>query len=219
MSNRPPKVVQGKGLLLRLCTWEVQWWNCFRLVYFSSLGCLVLWVAGPYFLLSVVFISILAPLSAKFMLLHQLRSRKHWWSSAGRNTSHGSESLSPKDTEVLPLELPGSLSSRLGQHRGTCLCQFLGLNQWPQLILGLELCQSYGFSSSHVWMWELDHREGWALNNWCFQIVVLEKTFESPLDNKEFKPVHPKVNQPWILIVRANAEAEAPILWPVNGQS
>lgn len=86
------------------------------------------WLAGPYFLLSVVFISVLVPLRAKFMLLYQLHSRRQRGSSAGRNASHGSEFLSPKDTEVLSLELPGSLSSRLGLHKGTCLCQFLGLN-------------------------------------------------------------------------------------------
>ena len=60
--------------------------------------------------------------------------------------------------------------------------------------------QSYGFSSSHVWMWELDHKESWALKNQCFWTVVLEKTLESPLDCKEIKPVNPKGNQPWILI-------------------
>ena len=59
--------------------------------------------------------------------------------------------------------------------------------------------QSYGFSSSHVWMWELDHKEGWAPKNWCFQTLVLEKTLESPLDSKEIKPVHPKGNQPYSL--------------------
>ena len=58
--------------------------------------------------------------------------------------------------------------------------------------------QSYGFSSSHVWMWELDHKEGWALKNWCLQTVVLEKTVGSPLDCKEIKAVNPKGNQPWI---------------------
>ena len=58
--------------------------------------------------------------------------------------------------------------------------------------------QSYVFSSSHVWMWNLDHKEGWAQKNWCFQIVVLEKTFESPLDSKKIKPINPKGNQPWI---------------------
>ena len=75
--------------------------------------------------------------------------------------------------------------------------------------------QSYGFSSSYVQMWELDHKEGWAPKNWCFQTVVLKQTLESPLDCKEIKPVHPKGNQPWIFIGRddAEAEAEAPILW------
>ena len=61
--------------------------------------------------------------------------------------------------------------------------------------------QSYGFSSSHVWMWELDYKESWALKNWCFWIVVLEKTLESPLDCKEIQPVHPKGNQSWILMM------------------
>ena len=74
--------------------------------------------------------------------------------------------------------------------------------------------QSYGFSSSHVWMWELDHKESWAPKNWCFWTVVLEKTLESPLDSKGIKPVHPKGNQSWILIGRTDVEAEAPILWP-----
>ena len=73
--------------------------------------------------------------------------------------------------------------------------------------------QSYGFSSSHVWMWELDHKESWALKNWCFWTVVLEKTHESPLDCTEIKPVDPKGNQSWIFIGRTDAEAEAPILW------
>ena len=74
--------------------------------------------------------------------------------------------------------------------------------------------QSYGFSSSRVWMWELDHKEGWAPKNWCFQTVVLEKTLESPLDSNEIKPVNPKGNQPWMLIGRTDAEAEVPIFWP-----
>ena len=63
-------------------------------------------------------------------------------------------------------------------------------------------------------MWELDHKVGWAPKNWCFQIVVLKKTLESPLDCKETKPINPKVNQPWIFIGRTDAEVEAPILWP-----
>ena len=79
--------------------------------------------------------------------------------------------------------------------------------------------QSYGFSSSHVWLWESDHKEDWVLKNWCFQIVVVEKTLESPLDSKEIKPVNPKGNQPWIFFGRIDAEAEAPILWPPNAKS
>ena len=79
--------------------------------------------------------------------------------------------------------------------------------------------QSYGFSSSHIWMWELDHKEGWVLNNWCFQTVVLKKTLESPLDSEEIKPVNPKGNQPWIFIERTGAEAGTPILWPPDANS
>ena len=81
--------------------------------------------------------------------------------------------------------------------------------------------QSYRFSSSYVRMWELDHKEGWAPKNWCFRIVVFrtEKTLESSLDSKHIKPVNPKGNQPWILIRRTDAEAEAPILWPPDAES
>ena len=69
--------------------------------------------------------------------------------------------------------------------------------------------QTYGFPSCHVWMWELDHKEGWMLKDLCFQIVVLEKTLESPLDSKEIKLVNPKGNQPWIFFGRIDAETEA----------
>ena len=79
--------------------------------------------------------------------------------------------------------------------------------------------QSYGFSSSHIWIWELYHKEGWVPKNWYLQIVVLEKTLESPLDCNEIKPTHPKASQPWILIGRTDAEAEAPILWPPDAKS
>ena len=82
-----------------------------------------------------------------------------------------------------------------------------------------QYSQSYGFSSSRVWMWELDHKEDWVLKNWCFWIVVLEKTSESPLGSKEIKPVNPKRNQSWIFIGRTDAEAEAPILWPPDAKS
>ena len=89
-----------------------------------------------------------------------------------------------------------------------------------QQIYSLSLySQSYGFSSSHVHMWELDHKEGWVLKNLCFQTVVLEKTLESPLDCKEIKPVSFKKNQPWIFIGRTDAEDEAPILWPPGAKS
>ena len=74
--------------------------------------------------------------------------------------------------------------------------------------------QSYSFPSSHVWMWELDHKESWEPKNWCFWTAVLEKTLENPLDCKEIQPVHPKGNQSWIFIGRTDAEAETPILWP-----
>ena len=78
--------------------------------------------------------------------------------------------------------------------------------------IGLS-CQSYSFSSSHIWMWELDYKESWALKNLCFWTVVLEKTLESPLNSKEIKPVSPKGNLSWIFIERSDAEAETPILW------
>ena len=74
-------------------------------------------------------------------------------------------------------------------------------------------------SSSHVKMWELDHKEGWAWKNWCSQTVVLEKTLESPLDSKEIKPVDPKGNQCWIFIGRTDAEVEVLILWASNVKS
>ena len=79
--------------------------------------------------------------------------------------------------------------------------------------------QSRGFSSSYIWMWELNYKEGWSPKNWCFWIVVLEKTLQSPLDNKEMKPVNLKGNQSWIVIGRTDAEAEAPILWPPDAKS
>ena len=79
--------------------------------------------------------------------------------------------------------------------------------------------QRYGFSRSHVWMWEVDHKQVWAPKNWYFQTVVLEKTLESPLDSKEIKLVTPKGNQPWKFIGMTDAEAEAPILWPPDEKS
>ena len=78
---------------------------------------------------------------------------------------------------------------------------------------------SYGFSSSHIWIWDLDYKETWVSKDWCFWTVVLEKTLENPLDCKEIKPVNAKGNQPWILIGRNDTEAEAPILWPPDAKN
>ena len=79
--------------------------------------------------------------------------------------------------------------------------------------------QGYGFSSSHVWMWELDYKESWVPKSWWFWTVVLEKTSESPLDCKEIQLVHPKGDQSWVFIGGPNVEAEAPILWPPDVES
>ena len=86
-------------------------------------------------------------------------------------------------------------------------CQLYFANKGPS-------SQGYGFSSGHVWMWQLDCEESWAPKNWCFWTVVLEKTLESPLDHKEIQPVHPKGDQSWVFIGRTDAEAETPIFWP-----
>ena len=74
--------------------------------------------------------------------------------------------------------------------------------------------QMYGFSSSHIWMWELDYKENWKPTNWCSWTMVLEKTLESPLDCREIQPVNPKGNQSWMFIGRTDAKAGTPILWP-----
>ena len=90
-------------------------------------------------------------------------------------------------------------------------------NRW--WIYAKKSSQGYGFSSSHGWMWELDYKESWAQKNWCFWIVVLEKTLESPLDCKEIQPVHPKGDQCWVFTARTDVEAETPILWPHDEES
>ena len=82
-----------------------------------------------------------------------------------------------------------------------------------------QYCQRYRFSSSYVWMWDLDYKEGWAPKNWSFWTVVLEKTLESSLDRKDIKPVNLKGNQSWILIGGTDAETKAPILWPPDVKS
>ena len=79
--------------------------------------------------------------------------------------------------------------------------------------------QGYGFSSGHVWMWELDYKESWEPKNWYFWTLVLEKTLESPLDCKEIQPVHPKGDQSCVFIGRTDAEGETSIFWPPHGRS
>ena len=79
--------------------------------------------------------------------------------------------------------------------------------------------QGYGFSSGHVWMWELDCEKSWEPKNWCFWTVVLEKTLESPLDCKEIQPFHSKGDQPWVFFGRNDAKAETPVLWPPHAKS
>ena len=93
--------------------------------------------------------------------------------------------------------------NKLGQHIKKQRCYFADKGPYGQ---------SYGFSSSHIWMWELDHKEGWVPKNWCFRTVMLEKTLEIFLDSR-IKPVSLKGNQPWIFILRTDAEVEAPIIW------
>ena len=83
----------------------------------------------------------------------------------------------------------------------------------------VHLAKGVVFSIGHVWMWELDYKESWALKNWCFWTVVLEKTLESPLDCKEIQPVYPKGDQSWVFIGRTDAEAETPVLWPPDAKS
>ena len=104
------------------------------------------------------------------------------------------------------------------------LCLFLraGMNQkvfYTKVKMTFSSFNPYGFSNGHVWMWELDYKESWAPENWCFWTVVLEKPFESPLDCKEIQPVHPKENQSWVFIGRTDAKAETLVLWPPHAKS
>ena len=87
------------------------------------------------------------------------------------------------------------------------------------LLTKVHLSQGYGFSSSHVWMWDLNCEESWAPKNWCFRTVVLEKTAENPLYCKEIQPVHSEEDQPWNFFGRNDAKAETPVLWPPHAKS
>ena len=108
---------------------------------------------------------------------------------------------------------PGGLLS-MGSHR-VRLLKRLSSSSSSSIISS----QGYGFSSGHVWMWELDCEEGWAPKNWCSWTVLLEKTFESPLNCKEIQPIHRKGNQSWIFSGRTDTEAEIPILWPPDAKN
>ena len=107
-------------------------------------------------------------------------------------------------------------------------CLFLGIKSMTKLESILKSrhitdkgpsSQNYGFSDSHVSMWEMDHKESRAPKNWCFWTAVLEKTLEGPLDWKEIQPVHPKGDQSWVFLGRTDVEAETPILWPPDAMS
>ena len=116
-------------------------------------------------------------------------------------------------TGIMKLKDAGSLEEKLYQPREHIKKQrYFFANKGPS-------SQSYVFSSSHFWMWELDYEKSWVLKNWCCWTVALEKTLESPLDCKEIQPVHPKGNQCWMFFERTDAEAVIPILWPPDGKS
>ena len=121
-------------------------------------------------------------------------------------TVHGDCSHESKRSLLLGRKFMTNLSSTLKKQRHNFA------NKGPS-------SQGYVFSSSHVWMWELDYKESWAPKNWCFRTVVLEKTLESPLDCKEIQPIHPKGNQSWIFIGRTDAEAETQTLWPPHAKN
>ena len=131
-------------------------------------------------------------------------------------TCHRQGKWSPKK-QVVPWNYPSSSSllSEIMAH----LSSVLKIRDITLPKKGLYN-QSCDFSSSHIWMWELDHKEGWAQKNWCFWTIVLEKTLESPLGCKEIKSLNPKRNQPWIFIGRTDveAEAEATVRWPFKSQ-
>ena len=118
----------------------------------------------------------------------------------------GSKSTADGDCshEIKRLLLLGRKDNQPGQH----------IKKQRHYFVNKGLSSPYGFSSSHMWTWELDYKESWAPKNWCFWAMVLEKTLESPLDSKEILPVHLKGNQSWPFIRRIDAEAETPIVWP-----
>ena len=129
------------------------------------------------------------------------------WNSPGQNSGVGSLSL-----------LQGIFPTLQRLNSGLPHCRQI-LYQLSEPQEKPKGSQSYSFSSSQIWMWELGHKQSWMSKNWCFWTLVLEKTLESPLDCKEIKPVNPKGNQSRIFIGRTDAEAEAPILWPPDAKN
>ena len=119
--------------------------------------------------------------------------------------------LGSKITAVMKLNDACSLEEKLSRHHIKKQTHYFADKSMSS--------QSYGFSSSHVWIWKLNYKESWVPKNWCFWTVVLEKTLESPLDCKEIQPVHPKGSQSWMFIGRTDVEAKTPILWPPDGKN
>ena len=142
----------------------------------------------------------------------QMRWPKYWsfgFSISPSNEYPGLISFRMHWLDLLAVQ--GTLKSLLQHHTA--------IKKWRYYFANKGLySQSCGFSSSHAWMWELDHKEGWTVENLCFRTVVLEKTLESPLNWKEIKLVNPKGNQSWIFIGRTDAEVEAPVLWPPDAK-
>ena len=127
-------------------------------------------------------------------------------------------SWAPKSLQMVTVAMELKRCLLLGRKAMTNLDRVLKKQRHHFVNKGLYN-QSYGFSSSHIWLWELYYKESWAPKNWCFWTVVLEKTLESPLDCKEIQPVHPKGNQSWIFIGRTDVEAETRILWPPDAKN
>ena len=143
---------------------------------------------------------------------------EYWWFLFSHSVmSNSSQPHGRQPTRLLHLWDLSGKSTGVGCH--CLLLDSILKSRDITLPTKVRLVKSYGFSSSHVWIWELDHKVSWALKNWCFQTMGLEKTPEIPWDSKEIKPVNPKENQPWIFIERTDAEAEAPILWPPDAKS
>ena len=169
---------------------------------------------------------------------HQPTRLPRPWDSPGKNTGVGYHFLlqcmkvksesevaqsCPTLCDPMDCSLPGSTVHRIFQARvlewgAIAFSQFIKKQRHYFANKGLS-SQSYGFSSSQIWIGELDYKEGWVPKNWCFWTVVLEKTLESPSDSKKIQLVNPKRNQSWIFIRRTDAEAETPIVWPPDAKN